>query len=54
MKVAHSLMLRGIATAKKKNDRIDGNKIALNQSLYPMGYTRDSGAKVGTLVWRHQ
>src|SRR6266436_5471308 len=28
VKVAHPLMLRAIATAKKKNDRIDANKIA--------------------------
>src|SRR5258708_24010351 len=28
MKVAHPLMLRAIAAAKKKNDRIDANKIA--------------------------
>jgi transposase len=28
LKVAHPLMLRAIATAKKKNDRIDANKIA--------------------------
>ena len=27
LKVAHPLMLRAIAVAKKKNDRIDGNKI---------------------------
>ena len=28
LKVAHPLMLRAIAAAKKKNDRIDANKIA--------------------------
>src|SRR6266853_4423678 len=28
LKVAHPLMLRAIATAKKKNDRIDANRIA--------------------------
>src|SRR5260370_16374326 len=28
VKVAHPLMLRAIAAAKKKNDRIDANKIA--------------------------
>lgn len=28
VKVAHPLMLRAIATAKKKNDRIDADKIA--------------------------
>src|ERR1700719_1671844 len=28
LKVAHPLMLRAIAAAKKKNDRIDSNKIA--------------------------
>lgn len=28
MKVAHPLMLRAIAAAKKKNDRIDAGKIA--------------------------
>src|SRR5450756_2140643 len=28
LKVAHPLMLRAIALAKKKNDRIDANKIA--------------------------
>jgi transposase len=28
LKVAHPLMLRAIATAKKKNDRIDAHKIA--------------------------
>jgi len=28
VKVAHPLMLRAIAVAKKKNDRIDANKIA--------------------------
>jgi len=28
VKVAHPLMQRAIATAKKKNDRIDANKIA--------------------------
>ena len=27
VKVAHTLMLRAIAAAKKKNDRIDANKI---------------------------
>jgi len=27
LKVAHPSMLRAIAVAKKKNDRIDGNKI---------------------------
>jgi len=27
LKVAHPLMLRAIAAAKKKNDRIDANKI---------------------------
>ena len=28
LKVAHPLMLRAIAAAKKKNDRIDAHKIA--------------------------
>jgi hypothetical protein len=28
LKVAHRLMLRAIAAAKKKSDRIDANKIA--------------------------
>ncbi|HVH86109.1 MAG TPA: hypothetical protein VM912_05250 [Terriglobales bacterium] len=32
VKVAHPLMLRAIAAAKKKNDRIDAGKIAVLHS----------------------
>jgi transposase len=41
LKVAHSLMLRAIAAAKKKNDRIDANKICdcLRCDFLPECYT---------------
>ena len=40
MKVAHPLMLRAIAAAKKKNDRVDAAKIAdcLRCDLLPESY----------------
>ena len=40
MKVAHPLMLRAIAAAKKKNDRIDANKICdcLRCDFLPKSY----------------
>src|SRR6202048_1836660 len=40
VKVAHPLMLRAIAAAKKKNDRIDAGKIAdcLRCDFLPEGY----------------
>src|SRR6266568_337562 len=34
VKVAHPLMLRAIAAAKKKNDRIDAHKIASMRSFF--------------------
>ena len=49
VKVAHPLMLRAIAAAKKKNDRIDASKIAdcLRCDFLPechMASTADSGS----------
>jgi hypothetical protein len=35
VKVAHPLMLRAIAAAKKKNDKIDAGKIALSALRFP-------------------
>ncbi len=47
-KVAHPLMLRAIVAAKKKNDRIDANKICdcLHCDLLPEGYMCSSSRRV--------
>ncbi len=43
VKVAHPLMLRAIAAAKRKNDKIDASKIADYSSLpdFPSGVLHD-------------
>jgi len=54
LKVAHPLMLRAIAAAKKKNDRIDATKIAIacgvifcRSASWPPQQFANAGARCG-------
>src|SRR5262249_50320281 len=49
LKVAHPLMLRAIAAAKKKNDRIDANKICdcLRCDFLPVCYMASTAIREG-------
>jgi transposase len=55
VKVAHPLMLRAIAVAKKKNDRIDASKIAdcLRCDFLP-DYSRHLGGTTFALYYAHK
>jgi len=56
VKVAHPLMLRAIAVAKKKNDRIDANKIAdcLRCDFLPECYTVSTEIRERRRTLRHR
>ena len=58
VKVAHPLMLRAIAAAKRKNDKIDASKIAdcLRCDFLPESYMiptemRNRGVSFATAIW---
>ena len=48
IKVAHPLMLRAIAAAKKKNDRIDASKLADCLMRLPSGVPHDASSDTGS------
>jgi hypothetical protein len=50
IKVAHRLMLRAIAAAKKKNDRIDAGKLADCLRCEPFQMTNSSGQVIARQV----
>src|SRR3989475_10572652 len=56
LKVAHPLMLRAIAAAKKKNDRIDANKICdcLRCDFLPECYMASTAIRERRRTLRHR
>jgi transposase len=56
LKVAHPLMLRAIAAAKRKNDRVDAAKIAdlLRVNLLPECYMAPTAIRERRRTWRYR